>query len=48
MARDPREGAANGVAGDPRAASAALGQLGVDLIVARTVASIRAALGASR
>ncbi|KJK24372.1 creatininase [Burkholderiaceae bacterium 16] len=48
MAHDPREGAANGVAGDPRAASAALGQLGVDLIVARTVASIRAALGASR
>lgn len=48
MARDPLEGAANGVAGDPRASSAALGQLGVDLIVAKTVAAIRTARGASR
>ena len=48
MARDPREGAADGVAGDPRASSAALGQLGVDLIVAKTVAAIRSARGASR
>ena len=33
----------NGVAGDPRPATAALGQLGVDLIVARSVAAIRKA-----
>jgi creatinine amidohydrolase/Fe(II)-dependent formamide hydrolase-like protein len=38
---DSRLTAANGVYGDPRRASAALGQLGVDLIVARTVAAIR-------
>lgn len=48
VAYAPRESEANGVAGDPRASSAALGQLGVDLIVARTVAAIRAAKGASR
>ena len=34
---------ADGVQGDPRRASAALGQVGVDLIVADTVAAIRAA-----
>jgi creatinine amidohydrolase/Fe(II)-dependent formamide hydrolase-like protein len=34
---------AEGVQGDPRRASAALGQIGVELIVARTVAAIRAA-----
>jgi creatinine amidohydrolase/Fe(II)-dependent formamide hydrolase-like protein len=34
---------ADGVQGDPRRASAALGQVGVDLIVTRTVAAIRAA-----
>ncbi len=38
---------ADGVAGDPRAASAALGQIGVDLIVARSVAAIRAAVNAA-
>lgn len=43
MPRDAREGRGVGVAGDPRAASAALGQAGVDLIVARSVAAIRAA-----
>jgi creatinine amidohydrolase len=48
MRRDPREGRANGVAGDPRASSAALGQLGVDLIVAKTVAAIRTAQNARR
>lgn len=48
IAHDPRENEANGVSGDPRASSAALGQLGVDLIVAKTVAAIRAAKGASR
>lgn len=38
----PRPGAADGVyGGDPRRSSAALGQLGVDAIVARTVAAIR-------
>jgi len=43
---DRLEGAqspANGTAGDPRPSTAALGQLGVDLIVAQTVAAIRKA-----
>ncbi|WP_295992233.1 creatininase family protein [Rugamonas sp.] len=40
---DARQGRAAGVNGDPRAASAALGQLGVDLMVNKTVAAIRAA-----
>jgi creatinine amidohydrolase len=35
--------AANGVLGDPRASTAALGQIGVDLIVTQTVAAIRKA-----
>ncbi len=39
-----REGTSSGTAGDPRAATAALGQLGVDLIVAQTVTAIRAAV----
>ncbi len=43
MPRDAREGRGLGVAGDPRAASVALGQAGVDLIVSKTVAAIRAA-----
>jgi creatinine amidohydrolase len=34
----------SGVAGDPRAASSALGKIGVELIVARSVAAIRDAL----
>ncbi len=34
----------SGVAGDPRAASSALGKIGVELIVARSVTAIRAAL----
>ena len=34
----------DGVHGDPRRSSAALGQLGVDLIVARTVAAVREAV----
>jgi creatinine amidohydrolase/Fe(II)-dependent formamide hydrolase-like protein len=37
--------AGDGIAGDPRPSSAALGQLGVDQIVARSVAAIRAAVG---
>ena len=39
-----REGLASGTAGDPRAASAALGQLGVDAVVAQSVTAIRAAV----
>lgn len=40
--RDARmPGAGSGVDGDPRRATAELGRLGVDLIVARTVAAIR-------
>lgn len=35
----------NGVNGDPRRSSAELGELGVDLIVTRTVAAIRTAIG---
>ncbi|MGH6623616.1 MAG: creatininase family protein [Burkholderiaceae bacterium] len=42
------EGAAGGAAGDPRASSAALGQLGVDLIVSSSVDAIRKARKASR
>ncbi len=37
--------AGDGTAGDPRPSSAALGQLGVDQIVARSVTAIRAAVG---
>ncbi len=48
MPRDLAEGAAQGVAGDPRGATAALGQLGVDAIVSRSVASIRTAVAARR
>jgi creatinine amidohydrolase/Fe(II)-dependent formamide hydrolase-like protein len=39
----PEPPAASGINGDPRGASAALGQLGVDMMVARTVAAIRTA-----
>ncbi len=42
-AQSPANGPANGTAGDPRPSTAALGQLGVDLIVAQTVAAIRKA-----
>jgi creatinine amidohydrolase/Fe(II)-dependent formamide hydrolase-like protein len=45
LASDARLTAAEGVYGNPRRSSAALGQLGVDLIVARTVAAIRKAEG---
>ena len=41
-------GPANGVSGDPRAATAALGQLGVTAMVAASVAEIRMALAARR
>ena len=39
----PKFGAADGVYGDPTKASARLGQLGVELIVSRTLAAIKAA-----
>jgi creatinine amidohydrolase len=48
LAAAAQGGAAAGVEGDPRLASAALGQLGVDLIVERTVAAIRQAMAARR
>ncbi len=38
-----RNGATTGVLGDPRASTAALGQIGVELIVTQTVAAIRKA-----
>jgi creatinine amidohydrolase len=41
-------GAADGVAGDPAPSSAALGQLGVDLIVSQTVTAIRKARAEKR
>jgi len=40
--------AENGVGGDPRAASGELGAIGVELIVARSVAAIRAAIAQAR
>lgn len=43
MLRNFDKGKALGVVGDPGASSAALGQLGVDVIVAKTAAAIRAA-----
>ena len=44
MARAPRPGAADGVDGDPRRASTALGQIGVERIVAGAVKALREAL----
>ncbi len=43
-----REGRAGGTLGDPRAATAALGQPGLDSIVRQTVAEIRAAVSSAR
>jgi creatinine amidohydrolase len=48
FAQAAREGRAGGVIGDPRPSSAALGQLGVDVIVQQSVAAIRAAVAAPR
>jgi len=48
MPPDARDASAVGVAGDPRAATAELGQLGVDLIVAQSVAAIRTATATRR
>ena len=44
LALAAREGPALGVTGDPRSASAALGQAGLELIVSHTVAAIRLAV----
>ena len=44
LATAQREGLSSGTAGDPRAASAALGQLGVEAVVADSVAAIKAAV----
>lgn len=46
--RMSNQGAADGVTGDPAPSSAALGQLGVDLIVSQTVAAIRKARAEKR
>jgi len=46
--RDASAEKALGVSGDPRPASAALGQLGVELIVSRTTAAVRQALARPR
>ncbi|MGE3345897.1 MAG: creatininase family protein [Ramlibacter sp.] len=48
LADNSRGGSGNGITGDPRAASVALGQVGVELIVAKTVAAIRSARGVPR
>ena len=48
MAPGSKSADTDGVAGDPRAASAALGQIGVDLIVRSSVAAIRQATNADR
>jgi creatinine amidohydrolase len=48
LAAGASEGVTGGAAGDPRASSAALGQIGVDLIVVQTVAAIRTAQFARR
>ena len=46
--RDAAAEKALGVSGDPRPASAALGQLGVDLIISRTTAAIQQAIAKPR
>ncbi len=43
-----REGRAGGTVGDPRSATAAMGQAGLDAIVRQTVAEIRAAVSSAR
>ena len=48
LAAAAREGASSGAAGDPRPSNAALGQIGIDLIVAHTVTAIRDARDAPR
>jgi creatinine amidohydrolase/Fe(II)-dependent formamide hydrolase-like protein len=46
LAGESGPGAREGISGDPRLATVALGQLGVDLIVENSLAAIRAATGA--
>ena len=48
FAQATQAGRAGGTGGDPQASSAALGQLGVDLIVGQSVAAIRHAVAAPR
>jgi len=48
LARGAREGLAVGVSGDPRPASSALGQTGVELIVTQSVAALRGVLAERR
>ena len=48
LALAAREGPALGVTGDPRSASAELGQAGLELIVSHTVAAIRLAVAPRR
>jgi len=48
FAQAAREGRLGGTTGDPRPATAALGQAGADLIVTRTVAAIRTAVSSAR
>ncbi len=45
LATSAREGTSTGTAGDPRASTAMLGQLGVDAVVAESVAAIKTAVG---
>ena len=45
---EPAPGEASGVEGDPRRASAELGQLGVELIVTQSVAAIRKSIDSSK
>ena len=48
FAQAAAKGRSDGTNGDPRASSAALGQLGVDAVVPESVAGIRKAVGAAR
>jgi len=43
-----REGTATGTRGDPRASTAAMGQMGVDAVVSQTVTAIRSAVAVPR
>jgi hypothetical protein len=45
---EPGAGEASGVEGDPKRASAELGQLGVDLIVSKSVSAIRKSIETSK
>jgi creatinine amidohydrolase/Fe(II)-dependent formamide hydrolase-like protein len=45
---EPTAAEASGVEGDPKRASAELGQLGVDLIVSKSVTAIRKSIETSK